>query len=55
MAIVRSYVGAVVTNILPYVAKDQVYQIVQPLIKDLLKDDIQEVRKGGIHAATKLI
>lgn len=55
MAIVRSYVGGVITNVLPFIAKDQIYQTLQPLIKELLKDDIQEVRKGAIHAATKLI
>ena len=35
--------------------KDQAYQNVLPLIKDLMKDDSQEVRKGGIQAATKFI
>ncbi len=55
LALVRSYVGGAITNILPYIPKDQIYQAIQPLIKDLLKDDSQEVRKGGIHAATKLI
>ena len=38
-----------------YIPKDQLYQTVQPLIKELLKDENQEVRKGGIQAATKLI
>lgn len=38
-----------------FIAKDQLYQTVQPLIKDLLKDENQEVRKGGIQAATKFI
>jgi serine/threonine-protein phosphatase 2A regulatory subunit A len=33
LAIVRSYVGGVLTNILPFIAKDQVYQAVLPLIK----------------------
>lgn len=55
LAIIRSYVGGVITNILPYVAKDQIYQSIQPLIKEIMKDDNQEVRKGGIHAAAKLI
>lgn len=41
LAIVRSYVGGVITNILPSIAKDQAYQAIQPLIKDLLKDDMQ--------------
>jgi hypothetical protein len=35
--------------------KDQAYQNVQPLIKELMKDDSQEVRKGGIEAAVKFI
>lgn len=55
LAIVRSYVGGVLTNILPYIAKDQVYQAILPLIKDLLKDELQEVRKGGVHAMAKLL
>jgi hypothetical protein len=37
------------------ISKDQAYQNVQPLIKELMKDDNQEVRKGGIDAATKFI
>lgn len=37
------------------IPKDQLYQTVQPLIKDLLKDQNQEVRKGGILAATKFM
>lgn len=37
------------------VSKDQAYQNVQPLIKDLIKDDNQEVRKGGIEAAAKFV
>ena len=37
------------------ISNDQAYQNVQPLIKDLMKDDNQEVRKGGIEAATKFI
>lgn len=36
-------------------SKDQAYQNVQPLIKELMKDDNQEVRKGGIDAATRFI
>jgi hypothetical protein len=55
LAIVRSYMGGVLTNILPFIAKDQIYQAIQPLIKDLMKDDNQEVRKGGILAAAKLV
>ncbi len=47
--------GGVLTNILPFIAKDQIYQAIQPLIKDLMKDDNQEVRKGGILAAAKLV
>lgn len=37
------------------ISKDHAYQNVQPLIKELMKDDNQEVRKGGIEAATKFI
>jgi hypothetical protein len=37
------------------ISKDQAYQNVQPLIKELMKDDSQEVRKGGIQAAAKFI
>ena len=37
------------------IPKDQLYQTVQPLIKELLKDENQEVRKGGIQAATKFL
>lgn len=31
------------------ISKDQSYQIIQPLIKDLMKDDNQEVRKGYFY------
>jgi tRNA A-37 threonylcarbamoyl transferase component Bud32 len=41
LAIVRSYMGGVLTNILPFIPKDQIYQAIQPLIKDLMKDDNQ--------------
>jgi len=37
------------------ISKDQAYQNVLPLIKDLMKDDNQEVRKGGIEASVKFI
>ena len=37
------------------ISKDQAYQNIQPLIKELMKDDQQEVRKGGILAAAKFI
>jgi hypothetical protein len=37
------------------ISKDQAYQNVLPLIKDLMEDDNQEVRKGGIEAAVKFI
>lgn len=36
-------------------SKDQLYQNIQPLIKDLMKDDQQEVRKGGIDAASRFV
>jgi hypothetical protein len=37
------------------ISKDQAYQNIQPLVKDLMKDDQQEVRKGGILAAVKFV
>lgn len=37
------------------ISKDHAYQNVLPLIKDLMKDDNQDVRKGGIEAAVKFI
>ena len=37
------------------ISKDQAYQNVLPLIKELMKDDNQEVRKGGIEAGVKFI
>jgi hypothetical protein len=37
------------------VHKDQAYQNIQPLIKELMRDDSQEVRKGGIEGAIKFI
>ena len=55
LSIVRSYFGDVLTNILHFIPKEQIYQTVLPLIKDILKDDHQEIRKGGIHAAAKLV
>ena len=38
-----------------FISKDQAYQTIQPLIKDLLKDENQEVRKGAVNAAMKFI
>lgn len=55
LAIVRANVGGILKNMLHSVHKDQAYQNVQPLIKELMKDDNQEVRKGGIEAAVKFI
>lgn len=55
MAIVRSNVGGIIKNMIGSISKDQAYQNVLPLIKDLMKDDNQEVRKGGIEAAVKFI
>lgn len=55
LGIVRANVGGILKNMLHSVHKDQAYQNVQPLIKDLMKDDSQEVRKGGIEAAVKFI
>ena len=46
LGIVRSHVGGVISNMVGYVPKDQAYQSIQPMIKDLMKDDSQEVRKG---------
>jgi len=40
---------------IPSISKDQAYQNVQPLIKELMKDEQQEVRKGGIEAAAKFV
>ena len=47
--------GVIIKNMVGSISKDQAYQNVQPLIKDLMKDDNQEVRKGGIEAAVKFI
>lgn len=47
--------GGVIKNMVSAISKDQAYQNVLPLIKDLMKDDNQEVRKGGIEAAVKFI
>ena len=55
LGIVRANVGGILKNMLHSVHKDQAYQNVQPLIKDLMKDDSQEVRKGGIEAAVKFV
>jgi hypothetical protein len=41
-----AHVGGILKNMLQSISKDQCYQTVQPLIKDLMKDDNQEVRKG---------
>jgi hypothetical protein len=41
-----AYVGGILKNMLQSISKDQCYQMIQPLIKDLMKDDNQEVRKG---------
>lgn len=48
-------VGAIIKNMIPSVHKDQAYQNIQPLIKELMRDDNQEVRKGGIEGAVKFI
>lgn len=55
LAIIRSNVGAVIKNMVQSVSKDQAYQNIQPLIKELMRDDSQEVRKGGIEGAVKFI
>ena len=36
-------------------SKDLAYQNILPLIKDLMKDDVQEVRKGSVEAGVKFI
>lgn len=41
MGIVRSYVGGVLSNMIGSISKDQAYQNIQPLIKELMKDDQQ--------------
>lgn len=55
LGLVRSYVGSIIKNMMKSISKDQAYQNILPLIKDLMKDDQQEVRKGGIQAAIKFI
>lgn len=55
LSIVRFHSSNVLSTMIKYISKDQVYQTIQPLIKELLKDESQEVRKGGILAATKFI
>lgn len=47
--------GSVIKNMVQSVSKDQAYQNIQPLIKDLMRDENQEVRKGGIEGAVKFI
>ncbi len=37
----KAYVGGILKNMLQAIYKDQCYQTVQPLIKDLMKDDNQ--------------
>jgi len=41
LSIVRSYVGSILKNMLQAISKDQCYQAILPLIKDLMKDDNQ--------------
>jgi len=38
MSIVRSYVGGVISHMVSSISKDQAYQNIQPLIKELMKD-----------------
>lgn len=40
-AIIRSFVGGILKNMLQSISKDQCYQTIQPLIKDLMRDDNQ--------------
>lgn len=46
LTIVRANASLVIKSMIPSVSKDQAYQNIQPLIKDLMKDENQEVRKG---------
>jgi hypothetical protein len=39
---ILAYAGGVIANILPFTSKDQIYQTIQPLIKELMKDDSQK-------------
>lgn len=41
LAIVRANVGGILRNMIQAISKDQAYQNVQPLIKELMKDDNQ--------------
>ena len=41
LSIVRANVGPVLKNMMSGISKDQAYQNVQPLIKDLMKDEQQ--------------
>jgi len=36
--IVRSHSGVVLSAMIKFISKDQAYQTIQPLIKDLIKD-----------------
>lgn len=55
LSIVRANTCHVIKSMIPSLSKDQAYQNIQPLIKELMKDDHQEVRKGGIDAASKFV
>ena len=46
LPVVRANASMVIRSMIPSVSKDQAYQMIQPLIKDLMKDESQEVRKG---------
>ena len=41
LPIVRANVGLILKNIIQAISKDQAYQNIQPLIRDLMKDDNQ--------------
>ena len=53
--VIEGHCGIILSAMIKFVEKDEAYQTIQPLIKDLLKDENQEVRKGGLYASTKFI
>ena len=46
LGIVRANVGVAIKTMIETVSKDQAYQNLLPLIKELMNDESQEVRKG---------
>ena len=41
LTIVRANASLVIRSMIPSISKDQAYQMIQPLIKDLMKDENQ--------------